>query len=358
MVEAALKDMLDLVNASGFEAWADKNVPRLGSGPLVAKFLTGGSTNAVFSVTRGGDTGVLRRPPRAPRPDSEKILAREARVLGALNGSGVPAPELYGWCPDEGPIGVAFYVMSFVDGWTPTGDSDFPPPFDERGPDRRQLAFELVRGIADLARVDYKAVGLEDFGKPGNFLARQVDRWKGQLAMYREAESYAGRELPGLNYVTDWLTANTPESPRVSIIHGDYGFPNTLFDRSAPSRLKAMIDWELSTIGDPLLDLGWTAYGFNPRDKNGVPPPPNLFDASYYPSREELIDYYADRTGLPMDNIVYYMVLAQFKLATLLERKYAESLIGKASKEYGAYFGQLTLDLVTCAEAMARRSKL
>jgi aminoglycoside phosphotransferase (APT) family kinase protein len=312
----------------------------------------------VFSVTRGADVGVLRRPPRVPRPDSEKILAREARVLSALNGSGVPAPEMYSWCPDHGPIGVAFYVMSFVDGWTPSGEGDFPPPFNGHGDARRSMAIELVRGIADLAMVDYKAVGLEDFGKPGNFLARQVDRWKGQLAMYREAESYAGRDLPGLDYVADWLTANTPESPRIGIIHGDYGFPNTLFDRTAPARMAAMVDWELSTIGDPLLDLGWTVYGFNPKDKEGVQPPPNLFDASYYPPREELVDYYADRTGLPVDNIDYYMVLAQFKLATLLERKYAESLNGKASKEYGAYFGQLTLDLVQCAEAMARRSKL
>lgn len=357
MPATAQTEMLDLIDFQGFEDWADAHVPRLGSGPLVAKYLTGGATNAVFSVTRGGDIGVLRRPPRVPRPDSEKILAREARVLRALNGSGVPAPELYGWCPDHGPIGTAFYVMSFVDGWTPMGDGDFPTPFNQRGPDRQAMAFELVRGIAELAMVDYRAAGLEDFGKPGNFLARQVDRWKGQLAMYRDAESYAGRELPGLHYVTDWLSANTPESPRIGIIHGDYGFPNTLFDRSAPCKLKAMIDWELSTIGDPLLDLGWTVYGFNPRDPDGVPPPPNLFDASFYPPREDLIAYYGDLTGLPMDNIVYYMVLAQFKLATLLERKYAESLIGKASAEYGAYFGQLTLDLVKCAEAMARRAK-
>lgn len=358
MANLEIGNMLDLVDGTGFTAWADEHCVRLGDGPLEIRFLTGGATNAVFSVTRGGDMGVLRRPPRVPRPDSEKILAREARVLKALNGSGVPAPEMWGWCPDHGPIGTAFYVMSFVDGWTPSGDGAYPRPFDVPGPERRSMAFELVRGIADLAKVDHQAVGLEDFGKPGNFLARQVERWKGQLAMYREVESYARRELPGLDYVTDWLDANTPESPRIGIIHGDYGFPNTLFSRDTPCRLAAMIDWELSTIGDPLLDLGWTAYGFNPRDHDGVPPPPNLFDASVYASREELVEYYGDRTGLPTDNIDYYMILAQFKLATLLERKYAESLIGKASKAYGAFFGQLTLDLLVCAAEMARRSKL
>jgi len=358
MAKLEFGNMLDLIDSAGFEAWADRNVPRLGNGPLEAHFLTGGSTNAVFSVTRGGERGVLRRPPRVPRPDSAKILGREARVLKALNGSGVPAPEMWGWCADEEAIGTSFYVMSFVDGWTPSGDGPFPPPFDVAGPHRRSMAVELVRGIADLARVDYKSAGLEDFGKPGNFLARQVDRWKGQLAMYRETEDYSGRELPGYDYVADWLTANTPESPRMGIIHGDYGFPNTLFARSTPCQLAAMIDWELSTIGDPLLDLGWTIQCFAPRDKDGVPPPPNLFDPTFYPSREELAELYADQADLPIDNIDYYMILAQFKLATLLERKYAESLIGKASAEYGSFFGQLTLDLLTCAEQLARRSKL
>ncbi|MFB0874986.1 MULTISPECIES: phosphotransferase family protein [unclassified Sphingobium] len=357
MANLEFGNMLDLVDSAGFVAWADKHVPRLGNGPLEIRFLTGGSTNAVYSVTRGGDLGVLRRPPRVPRPDSAKILGREARVLQALNGSGVPAPEMWGWSPDSDAIGSPFYVMSFVDGWTPNGDGPFPRPFDVAGPERRSMAFELVRGIADLARVDYEAVGLEGFGKPGNFLARQVDRWRGQLAMYRETESYAGRELPGYDYVADWLGANTPESPRIGIIHGDYGFPNTLFSRTAPCRLAAMIDWELSTIGDPLLDLGWTIQCFAPRDPNGVPPPPNLFDTSFYPSREDLAEFYHEQSGLPIDNIDYYMILAQFKLATLLERKYAESLIGKASKEYGAFFGQLTLDLLASAEQLARRAK-
>ena len=356
MDSVSLAESAALVDPHGFEAWADNHLPQLGDGSLRLRYLTGGSTNAVFLITRGGETAVLRRPPRVPRPDSEKILAREARVLGALTGSDVPAPALCAWCADQQPIGTSFYVMAYVDGWTPSGNGPFPPPFNVAGTDRRALAFELFDGIAALARVDHVAAGLKDFGKPGNFLARQVTRWKGQLAMYRETESYAGRVLPGLDYVADWLEANTPETPRLGIIHGDYGFANTLFDRRAPAKLAAMIDWELSTIGDPLLDLGWTAYAFNPR--TGVAPPPNIFDASFYPYREELVEFYGDRAGLPVYNIDYYMILAQFKLATLLERKYAESLIGRTSRKSGEYFGQLTLDLVAAAEHMARRSRL
>lgn len=358
MAKMGFGNMLDLVDVPRFEAWADRHVPRLGHGPLDLRFLTGGSSNAVYSVSRGGDTGVLRRPPRVPRPDSAKILGREARVLRALNGTGVPAPEMWGWCPDSDVIGSPFYVMSFVDGWTPNGDAPFPEPFERAGPERAGMAFELVRGIADLACVDYHAVGLSDFGKAGNFLARQVDRWRGQLAMYHDTEGYAGRRLPGYDYVADWLSANTPESPRIGIIHGDYGFPNTLFSRTTPCRLAAMIDWELSTIGDPLLDLGWTIHCFAPRDPAGVPPPANLFDPSFYPSREDLAEAYHEQTGLPIDRIDYYMILAQFKLATLLERKYAEALVGRASKAYGEFFGQLTLDLLVCAEQLARRTNV
>ena len=262
-----------LVDPRGFESWADGKLPSLGDGPLTLTRLAGGATNAVFKVTRGARTAVLRRPPAIPRPDSEKILHRESRVLEALNGSGVPAPKLLAWCDDPSVIGTRFYVMSYVDGWTPSAESAFPAAFNHSCDDRRALAFELFAGIAALSRVDHVAVGLQNFGKPGNFLERQVKRWKGQLAMYRAAEDYGGRELPGLDYVADWLTANRPESPRIGIIHGDYGFPNTLFAREAPARLAAMIDWELSTIGDPLLDLGWTAYTFNPRD--GVMPPPD-----------------------------------------------------------------------------------
>ena len=174
--------------------------------------------------------------------------------------------------------------------------------------------------------------------------------------MYKEAENYAGRELPGLDYVADWLRANTPVSPRMGVIHGDYSFANVLFAHGDDPRLAAIIDWELSTVGDPLLDLGWTVYSFMSRD--GFAPPQDIYNTAPYPFREELIEYYAGKTGLPVDNIDYYMILAQFKLGALLERKYAEYLGGKKDREYGEYFGKLTLDLFATAAEMAKRSKL
>lgn len=347
-----------LIRARELERWADQHLPSLGDGPLQATRLTGGSSNAVFRITRGGESAVLRRPPRTPRPDSERILGREARILSALNGTKVRAPHILAWCADRDVIGVSFYVMDHVDGWGFYGDGPLPPPYDDPAADRSELAFELVRGLAELSRIDHCAVGLENFGRSENFLARQVERWLGQLASYRETEGYAGRPLPGLDYVTDWLKANIPETPRLGIIHGDYGFANTLFDKRQTGKLAAIIDWELSTIGDPLLDLGWTVYGFRPADSGGVAPPPELFDPAPFPPREDLIALYGELSGLPTDNVDYYIVLAQFKLATLLERKYAESLAGKMPRQQGEFFGRLTLNLLSCAEQIAKRSKL
>ena len=345
-----------LLDFSEIETWLDGNVSSLGSGPLKARILAGGATNAVFLIERGEGKAVLRRPPRVPRPDSDKILGREARVLKALDGTGVPAPHLFGYCADPAVNGSAFYVMSYADGWVGLGA--FPPPFDQPGEARRNLAFELVGGIAKLANVDYKAAGLEDFGKPEGFLERQVDRWLHQLEVYRSTEDYRGRDLPGLAYVCDWLKDNLIETPRAGVIHGDYGFANAMFARGEAAKLLAMIDWELSTVGDPLLDLGWVLYGFRSENDPVSEAPPGYFDPTPFPTREELAHFYAEQTGLPVDKLDYYMILAQFKLAVLLERKYAESLVGRKPKAYGEMFGGIVVKLLAQAEATARAAKL
>jgi aminoglycoside phosphotransferase (APT) family kinase protein len=364
-VSETAEDALDpdtgegLVNLETVQAWLDRHAPAAGEGPLSAKQLAGGATNAVFLLKRGETATVLRRPPRVPRPDSEKILGREARVLRALNDTDVPAPRLIAHCEDKSVNGTDFYVMSYVPGWVALGgEQHFPPPFNAAGPERTKLAFELVDGIARLANVDYKAVGLEGFGKPETFLARQVDRWLHQLDVYRETENYQGRDLPGLAYCSDWLRANLVDSPRHGIIHGDYGFANAIFAPGPKAKLAAMIDWELSTVADPLLDLAWVAYGLRKHDDPPGAVNMGYFNADLFPTREEICDFYAEKTGLPLDNLDYYMVLAQYKLAVLLERKWAEAQIGRKPKAYGELFGNLTLKLLRQAEEMARSSKI
>ena len=346
-----------LVDFEAVGAWLDVHAPAAGSGPMTAERIAGGATNAVFLVDRGGTKTVLRRPPRIPRPDSEKILGREARVLGALNSTDVPAPRLVAHCDDPSVNGTAFYVMSYVPGWVALGgESAFPPPYNRAGPEREAIAYQLIDGIAKLANVDYKVVGLDGFGKPDNFLERQVDRWLYQLESYQRTDDYKPRDLPDLAYVSDWLRANLVTTPRPGIIHGDYGFANAIFAFGNEPKLEAMIDWELSTIGDPLLDLGWVTYGF--RSRNDPPGgQQGYFDATLFPSREDVCEYYAEKTGLPLGTLTYYHVLAQFKLAILLERKWAEAQAGHKPKEYGETFGRWTLRLLRQAGEMARKAK-
>lgn len=335
-------------------AWLDRHTPSLGTGDVEAEVLTGGATNIVLRINRGEGNVVLRRPPLAPRPDSFKVLAREARVLHALNGTPVRKPELIAYCDDHEVLGAPFYLMEHVEGWLAMEPKQFPPAFDDPQI-RRGLALELVSGIAELSKVDYRAVGLEDFGRPEGFLERQVDRWLHQHASYGESENYKYRPLPGKDEVVDWLRRNTPEKYRIGIIHGDYGYPNALFAPKAPAHLAAMIDWELSTIGDPLLDLGWLMYAV-PSEKSAVEPP-KLYQDPAYPLREELVDHYATISGQPVRNLTYYMVLAQFKLAMLLERHYARGLNGRLDREMGENMGALALDLLRSAHEMTIEAK-
>jgi aminoglycoside phosphotransferase (APT) family kinase protein len=345
-----------LINPERLVPWLDANLPELGDRPLKAELLAGGMSNAVFRIDRGKNPMVLRRPPAQPRPDSAKSILREARVLRALVGTDVPTPRFRASCEDRDVIGAVFYIMDFVEGWLgwppPGKPQTAPPPFDEPGSERRALGFALVDGIAKLANVDYLAIALQDFGKPDNFLERQVDRWLRQLASYRETENYEGRDIPGLAYAADWLRANTPEMSPAGILHGDYSFGNAMFKNQPPARLAAMIDWELATIGDPLLDLGWVLYGFNGRgDKT---PSSGYFDPTDFPYREELADYYAERTGRSLENITYYMVLAQFKLASIMEGHVARAMNGRQAVEHLETSDKFVRRLALKAEEMAR----
>jgi aminoglycoside phosphotransferase (APT) family kinase protein len=343
---------MSIVPDKAFEAWADEHLPTLGSGPLNQTVLAGGSSNIVLRIDRGAGPMILRRPPLALRPDSVKVISREARVLEALNDTAVPAPRFKALCADEAVIGAPFYIMSAVDGFTGHPFDKLPAPYDKPGPAKRGMAFALIDALAELACVNYRAVGLEGFGKPEGFLDRQVSRWLSQLDSYAEAEGYAQRDLPGLAYVVDWLKAETPEMAPPAIIHGDYSFANCIFAYGDTPKVAAMIDWELATIGDPLLDLGLVLYPFRGRDERT--PPAGYFDATDFPYREELRDRYLERTGLNAENLTYYMVLIQFKMAVILERQHARVLNGKQSKALGGFAETFVPGLIAKAEAMAK----
>ena len=346
-----------LVDLERLACWADENIAQLGTGKLRVRMLHGGTSNVILTLNRGGETMILRRPPATPPPNSEKTVLREATVLAALGGTTVPHPRCFGKCEDPGVIGAPFYVMELVSGWAAElrgGCIHHRAPFDTP-PYEYGIAYALVDGLVALANVDYVAVGLENFGKAEKFLERQVDRWERQLQSYAGLYNYAGRDLPGYTLAASWLRHNVPSTFRAGIIHGDVGTPNALFAAGPPARLTALIDWELSTIGDPLLDLAWFCNGLRDERSPAEIPSKALYRVENLPTRQELARYYAAGTGRDIANFDYYLVLAMFKGGCILEYKVAQAAAGILSRETGEFFSRLVLANFAEAERLIRR---
>ncbi len=340
--------------------WLDAHVPQLGTGPLLTTVLSGGTSNVVLTISRGEGEMVLRRPPAVPPPGAEKGVLREARILTALNQTDVPHPDCYGTCDDPSVIGAPFYVMEKVNGWAPNLRDEKihnAPPFDSM-PFAYGIPFAIVDGLIALANVDYQAIGLGDYGKPGNFLARQVDRWAGQLASYPQKYlGYQARSLEGFAETEDWLRSNVLKSEITGIIHGDVGTPNMMFRAGPPARLAAMIDWELSTIGDPMLDIGW--FTGSMRDENAPDKISDtaLHDPRQFPTRQELARYYCAGTGRDIEDFDYFSILARFKSGCLLEYKVAQAEAGILPKETGRFFGRIVEQCFKDSADAVRRIK-
>jgi aminoglycoside phosphotransferase (APT) family kinase protein len=350
-------DLAALAPVATLTEWLDAHVPQLGQGPLQTALLHGGTSNVVLTLQRDGAPMVLRRPPTVPPPGAEKGVLREARILTALNGTNVPHPVCHGSTDDTSVIGAPFYVMEKVNGWAPNLRDEKihnEPPFD-RMPYYYGIPFAIVDGLIALANVDYQAIGLGDYGKPGKFLERQVDRWAGQLASYKERYGYAGRELPGFAETEAWLRANVLKTEVTGIIHGDVGTPNMMFHHGPPPKLAAMIDWELSTIGDPMIDLGWFCGGLRderfPNETGGS----GLNDPANFPTRQELARYYAAGTGRDVSDFDYFLMLAKFKSGCLLEYKVAQAAAGILPQQVGEFFSRIVLSCFRETAAMIRR---
>jgi aminoglycoside phosphotransferase (APT) family kinase protein len=269
----------------------------------------------------------------------------------------VPHPRCHGSCNDATVIGAPFYVMDRVDGWAPNLRDEKihnDPPFDTM-PYAYGIPFAIVDGLIALANVDYRAIGLGDFGKPGNFLARQVDRWTGQLASYQDRYGYAGRALPGFAETEAWLRANVLKREVTGIIHGDVGTPNMMFRHGPPARLAAMIDWELSTIGDPMLDIGWFTGSMRDETDPHWVGAASLYDPSQFPSRQELARYYCAGTGRDIADFDYFLILAKFKSGCVLEYKVAQAEAGILSVATGRFFARLVEGCFKDSSAMIAR---
>jgi aminoglycoside phosphotransferase (APT) family kinase protein len=321
-------DFVDtLVDPDRLAAWMDTQGLEAGA-PITVERITTGHSNEVFRVTRAGETYVLRRPPRTPLSPTAHDMAREFRLLRAFFGrAAVPVPEPIACCVDLDVLGVPFYLMTPVDGVVVreilpaaiTGDANAP----------RACADALIDALAAIHAFDWRAGGLDGFGKPDGYLERQVPRWLGQL------ERYATRPLPEVDAAGRWLDAHIPEMQPPAVIHGDYKLDNVMFAPRLPVELVAVVDWEQSTIGDPLVDLGWvTGLWIEPGER------PTLAGASPFaadadvPTRQELIARYATRTGRDVSNVAFYCVLGLFKLACVMEGSFARFRAGTSDDAY------------------------
>jgi aminoglycoside phosphotransferase (APT) family kinase protein len=313
--------------------------------PLEVASIAGGASNEILELHRGDARLVLRRPPPERPEGRDETMLREYRVLSALRDTDVPHARVYGACDDDSVIGAWFYVMDHVDGWSPMQTDGWPAPFDTDLDARRGLAFELVDGIAALSRVDWRAGGLEGFGRPEGFHERQVDRWLAHLAKFKF------REIPGLDAAADWLRRHKPRVYEPGIIHGDYQFANVMFRHGAPARLAAIVDWEMATVGDPLLDLGWVVMGWpdDPAESGSL----GYVDYTGMPGKDEIVARYAEQSGRPVDDIDYFVILARFKMAVVLEGGYARWVAGGADNEKLAAFGAVVLDMAQRAAELA-----
>jgi aminoglycoside phosphotransferase (APT) family kinase protein len=321
----------DLVDVAGLSAWMDAS--GIGRGELrIERRLAGGTQNVLVLLERGGERMVLRRPPRHLRNNSDEAMLREARVLGALAASAVPHPALIAACEDSSVLGAAFYLMAPVDGFNAAADG--LPLLHAADPAlRHRMGLAMVDAIAALGELDPLALGLEGFGRVEGFLERQVGRWRSQLEGYGQLAGWPGPEsLPGVAAVGDWLQAHRPPQGAPGILHGDYHIANVMFQRDG-GELAAIVDWELSTLGDPLLDLGNLLAGWPEPQETGTALRVEPWDG--FPSAAELLARYAQRSRRNLRHVRWYTVLACYKTAVILEGTYARACAGMAPKING-----------------------
>ncbi|MBV8777927.1 MAG: phosphotransferase [Alphaproteobacteria bacterium] len=313
-------------------------------GPLAAERFAGGQSNPTYRLRAGSGDYVLRKKPSGPLLPSAHAVEREFRVMQALAATSVPVPQVFALCEDESVTGRAFYVMEHLDGrifW----DQRLPgiPP-DERS----AMFASMNQVIAALHSVDYAALGLDDFGRPGNYMARQIARWSRQ---YRASETVP---QPAMDALIEWLPAHLPPEGPPAIVHGDYRMDNLVFHKSEP-RIVGVLDWELSTIGDPLADfayhcLTWRVTPALFRGLCGVD-----FRALGIPEECEYVAQYYRNTGRgPIASWEFYLVYSLFRLAAILQGIAKRALDGTAANADAVQTGATAIPMGEQAWSLAR----
>ena len=302
-----MSDELPGLDLDRLRAHLDREVPGLVAGPLSGKVIAGGKSNLTYVVTDGTGSWVVRRPPLGHVLATAHDMPREYRVMTGLRDTAVPVPRTHLLCEDTEVLGAPFYVMEHVAG-TPFRTLDEISPLGVEG--IRKVADDLVTTLGHLHAVDPEDVGLGDFGRPSGFLERQVRRWSKQL------EASRSRDIPGIDDLRDRLAASIPEQSAPAIVHGDYRLDNVLVTEDA--RLTAVLDWEMATLGDPLVDLGlMLVYREQPVSADTDKQPAT--SAEGFPSSSELVEMYAAATGRDVSRLGWYVAFGCFKLAVIAE---------------------------------------
>lgn len=336
------------LDLAALQDWLERERPELVTGPLSASLITGGKSNLTYTLSAGSRDYVVRRPPLGHVLATAHDMGREYRVMAALAPTNVPVPQMIAHCEDTEVIGAPFYVMEKVAG-TPYGRASQLEPL---GPERTRVISErMVDTLVALHAVDHAAVGLGDFGRPDGYLGRQVARWKKQLV------ASTSRELPGMDDLVAHLESNIPASSDGTIVHGDFRLDNLLVD--ADDQVTAVLDWEMSTLGDPLTDVAiLLAYQqlaeVAPPSRDGAAMITDAPLATGHLSRDEVLARYAERSGRDVSDIGFHLALAFFKLAVILEGIHFRHSHGQT---VGAGFdgiGDMIVPLIAAGRAASR----
>ncbi len=339
-------------DAGTVERYLRERIEDLPEGGLEVRQFPSGASNLTYLLKIGDWEGVLRRPPLGPVPPKAHDMGRESELLMKLHEAFPLAPRPYFFTDDESIIGAPFYVMERREGVIV--DDEFPEHVEPTEELCRGMSRMVADTLVELHAVDWQKAGLGELGKPEGFLERQVEGWIGRYDKAKTEEIEEGGPL------TDWLSRDIPESPPATIVHNDYKLNNLILNPDDLTEVRAVLDWEMTTIGDPLFDLAVSlSYWVEPGDSQELKEVlPTVTDTPGFWTRKEFIDYYADKSGRDLSDMHWHMVFGYFKLAVILQQIYARWHKGQTKDERFANFNERVRNLIVHAYDLARKGEL
>ncbi len=336
---------------AALRGWFDGNVPDFPGGELEVLQFGGGQSNPTFSIRAGGEEVVLRKQPPGDLLPTAHDMAREFRVMSAMHKAEVPVARPIAMCTDRAVIGTQFYVMERKHGFVVR---EAITPEIESEEMRRKISFGLIDAAAKVHGVDYEAHGLADFGKPHGYVARQVKRWWSQ---YEQSQT---REIAVVPQLRDWLMGRLPPDSESRVVHGDFRVENVMYADDGTGRVTAIMDWEISTLGDPLCDLGYSMAYWLQGERESLQSMliPNVTLEPGFPTKTEMIAYYEEITGRTMTNLEYYEAFSFFRLACIAQGIMKRYLIGQAKHPRAKLIGEATEMIAQAGWTIAEKSGL